>query len=63
MYKRQVRYEAGYTPFLDVLDSQRTLNVSQLALIRTRQSLLAADVDLMTALGGGWQPEEHAAER
>jgi multidrug efflux system outer membrane protein len=58
-----IRYEAGYTPFLDVLDSQRSLNVSELAFIRSRQNLLAADVDLMTALGGGWQPEQHAAER
>ena len=63
LHLANVRYEAGYTPFLDVLDSQRTLNVSELALIRNRQNLLAADVDLMTALGGGWQPEEHAAER
>lgn len=58
-----IRYEAGYTPFLDVLDSQRTLNVSELALIRSRQNLLSADVDLMTALGGGWQPEQQAAQR
>ena len=58
-----IRYEAGYAQFLDVLDSQRTLNVAQIALIRSRQNLLSADVDLMTALGGGWQPEEQAAER
>jgi multidrug efflux system outer membrane protein len=63
LHLANVRYEAGYTPFLDVLDSQRTLNVSELALIRSRQNLLAADVDLMTALGGGWQPEERAAQR
>jgi len=58
-----IRYEAGYAQFLDVLDSQRSLNLSQLALIRSHQNLLAADVDLMTALGGGWQPEQRAAER
>lgn len=57
------RYEAGYTPFLDVLDSQRSLNVSELAFIRSRQNRLSADVDLMTALGGGWQPEQQAAQR
>jgi multidrug efflux system outer membrane protein len=59
----RIRYEAGYTRFLDVLDSQRSLNSAELALIRSRQSLLAADVDLMKALGGGWQPEQRAAER
>jgi multidrug efflux system outer membrane protein len=63
LHLANIRYESGYTPFLDVLDSLRTLNVSELALIRSRQNLLAADVDLMTALGGGWQPEQHAAER
>jgi multidrug efflux system outer membrane protein len=63
LHLANVRYEAGYTQFLEVLDSQRSLNVSELAFIRSRQNLLAADVDLMTALGGGWQPEQHAAER
>ena len=50
-----VRYDAGYTGFLDVLDSQRTLNGAELALIRSRQNLLSAAVDLMKALGGGWE--------
>ncbi|HZI83139.1 MAG TPA: efflux transporter outer membrane subunit [Casimicrobiaceae bacterium] len=50
-----VRYGAGYTGFLDVLDSQRSLNVAELALIRSRQNLLSAGVDLMKALGGGWE--------
>ncbi|HTS22691.1 MAG TPA: efflux transporter outer membrane subunit [Casimicrobiaceae bacterium] len=51
-----VRYGAGYTGFLDVLDSQRSLNIAELALIRSRQNLLSAGVDLMMALGGGWEP-------
>ena len=51
------RYEAGYSRYLDVLDAQRTLNLSQLALIRNRQAQLAASVDLMKALGGGWRDE------
>ncbi len=63
LHLANIRYEAGYAQFLDVLDSQRTLNLSQLALIRSRQNLLSADVDLMTALGGGWRPEARAAER
>jgi len=57
------RYTAGYTGFLDVLDSQRTVNLAELALIRSRQNLLSASVDLMKALGGGWEPEQRAAER
>jgi len=58
-----LRYEAGYSNYLDVLDAQRTLNISQLALIRNRQALLSATVDLMTALGGGWQDEQPLATR
>ena len=63
LHLASVRYEAGYAQFLDVLDSQRSLNLSELARIRSRQNLLSANVDLMTALGGGWQPEQRAAER
>ena len=57
------RYEAGYSNYLDVLDAQRTLNLSQLALIRNQQALLSATVDLMKALGGGWQDEQPLAAR
>ena len=49
-----LRYESGYSPFLEVLDAQRSLNDAELALVRNRQSRLAASVDLMKALGGGW---------
>ena len=57
------RYAAGYSGYLEVLDSQRTANVSELLLIRNRQALLGADVDLMTALGGGWQPAATTAAK
>jgi outer membrane protein, multidrug efflux system len=55
------RYESGYSGYLEVLDSQRTLNISELLLIRNRQALLSANVDLMTALGGGWLPAQATA--
>jgi len=57
------RYESGYSGYLDVLDAQRTLNNSQLALIRNRQALLSGSVDLMKALGGGWSDETPLALR
>ena len=57
------RYEVGYSPYINVLDAQRSLNLSQLALIRNRQNQLASAVDLMKALGGGWKdPEPLAAQ-
>ncbi len=53
-----MRYEAGYSAYLEVLDAQRTLNEAQLALVRNRQAFLGFTVDLMNALGGGWMPYE-----
>ena len=49
------RYRAGYSPYLEVLDAQRTANEAELAYVRNRQARLAFSVDLMKALGGGWK--------
>jgi outer membrane protein, multidrug efflux system len=49
-----IRYESGYSPYLEVLDAQRTANEAELAFVRNRQARLAFTVDLMKALGGGW---------
>ena len=49
-----LRYQSGYSPYLEVLDAQRTANDAELAYVRNRQSRLAFSVDLMKALGGGW---------
>jgi len=56
----RIRYEAGYSPYLEVLDAQRTAYDAELALIRNRQNRLSASVDLMKALGGGWSADENA---
>jgi outer membrane protein, multidrug efflux system len=56
LHLAQIRYEAGYSPYLEVLDAQRTANDAELALVRNRQNRLSASVDLMKALGGGWSP-------
>ncbi len=49
-----LRYQSGYSPFLEVLDAQRTANDAELAFVRNRQARLSFTVDLMKALGGGW---------
>ncbi|HEX5515908.1 MAG TPA: efflux transporter outer membrane subunit, partial [Gammaproteobacteria bacterium] len=36
----EIRYESGYSPFLEVLDAQRTANDAELAYIRNRQDRL-----------------------
>jgi multidrug efflux system outer membrane protein len=48
------RYEAGYSGYLEVLDAQRSAQDADLALLRSRQAQLDAQVALMKALGGGW---------
>jgi multidrug efflux system outer membrane protein len=50
-----LRYDRGYSAYLEVLDAQRTLNDSQIAFLRNRQAYLSYTVDLMNALGGGWR--------
>lgn len=59
----QRRYEAGYSGFLEVLDSQRTANDAELALLRHRRLRLSFSLDLMKSLGGGWSPEQATAQR
>ncbi len=57
----KLRYEAGYSAYLEVLDAQRTANDAELAFVRNRQLRLSASVDLMKALGGGWDPGKAGA--
>jgi len=54
------RYRSGYSPFLEVLDAQRTVNDAAIAFVRNRQARLAFSVDLMKALGGGWSDGERS---
>ncbi|HWU54253.1 MAG TPA: efflux transporter outer membrane subunit, partial [Rhizomicrobium sp.] len=48
------RYRAGYSPYLDQIDAQRTLLSVQLALVQARADRLSALVSLYQSLGGGW---------
>jgi multidrug efflux system outer membrane protein len=58
----RLRYETGYSAYLDVLDAQRSANAAELALVQNRQALLSYSIDLMKALGGGWSPSRDAAQ-
>jgi len=53
-----MRYKAGYSPYLEVLDAQRQLLQAQtLSILAARDARLAL-VDLAKALGGGWDYQE-----
>ena len=52
------RYRAGYSPYLDQIDAQRSLLSVQLALVQARADRLGALVSLYQSLGGGWSRVE-----
>ena len=56
----ELRYKAGYTSYLDVLDNQRNLLEAERQRILALRARQAALVDLYKALGGGWSPEQFA---
>ncbi len=51
----KLRYEAGATPYLEVLDAELALLSSDQQLVETRRALLSSRVQLYAALGGGAQ--------
>ena len=50
----RLRYDSGYAGYLDVLDATRTANGAELSLVQNRAARLNYSVDLIKALGGGW---------
>ncbi len=57
------RYRAGYSSYLDQLDTQRGLLTAELALVQARADRLTAYVALYQAFGGGWSEGDIAAVR
>ncbi|HEX4953457.1 MAG TPA: efflux transporter outer membrane subunit [Thermoanaerobaculia bacterium] len=51
----QLRYEAGDSSYLEVLDAERSLFGAELSLTEARRAELAAAVALFKALGGGFK--------
>jgi multidrug efflux system outer membrane protein len=52
-----VRYEAGLSTYLDLLDAQRTVFVAELAMSQAQLGELTAAVQLYKALAGSWVRE------
>jgi outer membrane protein TolC len=48
------RYRAGYAPYIDQVDAQRSLLSAQLSLAQVETDRLLAFVTLYEAMGGGW---------
>jgi len=50
----QQRYQAGIDPFLNVITAQTALLTNQQAAVNLRRDQMTASVQLIEALGGGW---------
>ena len=53
----QLRYDAGYSMYLEVLDAQRNLYASDQEELSLERQARDNAVNLMLALGGGWQDQ------
>lgn len=53
----RLRYDNGYTSYIEVLDAERSLFNAQLQYTQTQQTLLQAAINLYKAMGGGWVAE------
>ena len=53
----RLRYENGYTSYIEVLDAERSLFNGQLSYAQTQDALLRALVNLYKSMGGGWVVE------
>ena len=58
-----LRYRAGYSGYIDVLDAQRQLLQAQTLQIVAARDVRFALVDLAKALGGGWEYRNAVATR
>jgi len=56
-----LRYEAGRTSFLEVLDAQRTLLAAETLRIGAARDARISIVDFAKSLGGGWSPAAFVA--
>jgi len=53
----RLRYDNGYTSYIEVLDAERSLFQAQIQLVQTQGQLYLAIINLYKALGGGWVDE------
>ncbi|WP_374691336.1 TolC family protein, partial [Accumulibacter sp.] len=52
-----LRYDNGYTSYIEVLDAERSLFNVQLQYTQTQQAEFQAMINLYLAMGGGWVNE------
>jgi len=50
----RLRFEGGYTSYIEVLDAERSLFNAQLSYAQTQGTVFTSTVSLYKAMGGGW---------
>jgi multidrug efflux system outer membrane protein len=50
----RLRYDEGYTSYIEVLDAERTLFEAEVAYTQTQSQVYVSLVNLYKAMGGGW---------
>jgi len=53
----RLRFDSGYTSYIEVLDAERSLFIAELSHAETKGVLFQALVNLYKAMGGGWVVE------
>jgi multidrug efflux system outer membrane protein len=53
----RLRYDEGYTSYMEVLDAERSLFNSELSYTQAKGGLFQALVNTYKAMGGGWITE------
>jgi outer membrane protein, multidrug efflux system len=59
----QAQFKYGLVDYLIVIDAERTLLANQLSLAQAVNLQMGASVQLIKALGGGWNPTENGDPR
>jgi multidrug efflux system outer membrane protein len=50
----RLRYDAGYTSYIEVLDAERSLFNVEVQYVQTQGAVFASLIDVYKAMGGGW---------
>ena len=63
LQEAEVRYKAGLDPYLNVITAQTILLTDQQAAVNFRMQQMVASVQLIKALGGGWDSSQIPSEK
>ena len=63
LQEAEVRYKAGLDPYLNVITAQTVLLTDQQTAVNFRMQQMVASVQLIKALGGGWDSSQIPSEK